>query len=133
MVEVKEAVNVEFHTVHVTVEAELLWSRISARLALEPGRAAYSEDKRDWMDKTLAFYDNFEWDLQVDNSNTSLPDCMAEVCKKVCANSEEFTRQYAMRLSAPSTPKQSTRPNLALERDSPSSDDSCEFEVRVDF
>ena len=63
MEEVKDAVNVEFYTVHVKVDAELLWQRIQARLANEPDRAKYNEDKRDWMDKTLQFYDTFEWDL----------------------------------------------------------------------
>ena len=63
MEEVKDAVNVEFYTVHVKVDAELLWQRIQARLANEPDRAKYNEDKRDWMDKTLQFYNSFEWDL----------------------------------------------------------------------
>ena len=45
------------------VEKELLWSRILSRLQREPGRVKYNEDKREWMEATLSFYESFQWDF----------------------------------------------------------------------
>jgi hypothetical protein len=131
MIEVKEAVNVEFHTVHVTVEAELLWSRIQARLALEPDRAKYSEDKREWMNKTLDFYNNFEWDLEVNNSHTSIEELKLKVITLVCERSKAFESLYQMRLAAPSTPKGKgdRRPDLFAQDDVTCDDRNVEIQV----
>lgn len=63
MKEVREAAGIEVYTVYLEVERELLWSRIQQRLKREPGRVKYNEDKREWMEATLNFYDNFKWDL----------------------------------------------------------------------
>lgn len=63
MKEVREAAGIEVYTVYLQVEKELLWSRILNRLKREPGRVKYNEDKREWMEATLNFYDNFLWDM----------------------------------------------------------------------
>ena len=63
MKEVREAAGIEVYTVYLQVERELLWSRIMDRLKREPGRVKYREDKREWMESTLQFYDNFKWDM----------------------------------------------------------------------
>ncbi|EQC40479.1 hypothetical protein SDRG_02371 [Saprolegnia diclina VS20] len=72
MKEVADFANVQFLTVHVNVEKELLWSRIQHRLQLEPERVRYAEHKRSKMEDCLAFYNSFPWDMQVHNDATSL-------------------------------------------------------------
>lgn len=72
MAEVEAATTIEIHTIHVKVEQEVLWKRISERLAAEPHRSKYNEGKKDWMMKTLDWYNNFAWDLTVDNSNDAV-------------------------------------------------------------
>ncbi|KAG7402225.1 hypothetical protein PHYBOEH_003484 [Phytophthora boehmeriae] len=72
MREVQDFAGVQFYTVHVQVERELLWRRIVARLELEPERLRLNEHKREWMEETLAFYESFQWDLTVDNDERSV-------------------------------------------------------------
>lgn len=72
MREVEEQTNVQFYTVHVAVEPELLWSRIVGRLEHEPERIRFNEHKRSWMEETLAFYNSFKWDLTVSNDERSV-------------------------------------------------------------
>ncbi|OQR93318.1 hypothetical protein ACHHYP_02667 [Achlya hypogyna] len=72
MQEVSEFANVQFLTIHVNVEKELLWSRIQARLMLEPERVRYAEHKRSKMEDCLAFYNSQPWDMQVSNDARSL-------------------------------------------------------------
>ena len=60
---------VELYTVHVKVDANMLWERICDRLLVEPERALYKENSREWMDEVKGFYDNFpHWSFTVDNS-----------------------------------------------------------------
>lgn len=72
MREVQEFSNVQFYTVNINVEPELLWSRILARLEREPERIRFNEHKREWMEQTLAFYNTFQWDFEVQNDNRSI-------------------------------------------------------------
>eukprot|EP00644_Phytophthora_capsici_P011879 jgi/Phyca11/563421/estExt2_Genewise1.C_PHYCAscaffold_120148 len=72
MKEVQDYAGVQFYTVHVLVERELLWRRICARLELEPERLRLNEHKREWMEETLAFYESFTWDLTVTNDERSV-------------------------------------------------------------
>ncbi|RLN87978.1 hypothetical protein BBJ28_00025007 [Nothophytophthora sp. Chile5] len=72
MREVERFAGVQFYTVHVQVERELLWRRILARLQVEPERLRLNEHKREWMEETLAFYENFNWDLTVANDERSV-------------------------------------------------------------
>jgi len=71
--EVEAATNIEIHTIHVKVEPEVLWKRIQTRLEAEPERTNYNEDKKSWMLQTLKWYNNFAWDMTVDNSRDSSP------------------------------------------------------------
>jgi len=68
--------NVFVHTVNLRVEPELLWSRITKRLAREPERAAYREDSREWMDATNGWYTSQKWDFSIDNNEKSVQDLM---------------------------------------------------------
>ena len=90
--EVREAAGIEIYTVYMTVEKELLWSRIQDRLSREPERKKYDEDKRAWMEKTVAFYDNFEWDLRVVNNNTTMPVLMRHILCKLSSRSPLLKR-----------------------------------------
>jgi len=71
MKEVEAATTIEIHTIHVKVDQEVLWRRIQKRLEAEPERSKYNEGEKSWMLKTLAWYNNFAWDLTVDNSQES--------------------------------------------------------------
>lgn len=39
------------------MEEELLWKRICERLKQEPERKKYNEDKKEWMQRTVQFYE----------------------------------------------------------------------------
>ncbi|CAK4384445.1 unnamed protein product [Aphanomyces euteiches] len=73
MEEITQFADIQFVTLHVTVERELLWRRIKNRLQLEPERIRYNEHKRSKMEDCLAFYHSFQWDMQVENDTRSLP------------------------------------------------------------
>ncbi|KAG9410920.1 hypothetical protein AC1031_018947 [Aphanomyces cochlioides] len=73
MEEITQFADIQFVTMHVTVERELLWRRIKNRLQLEPERIRYNEHKRSKMEDCLAFYHSFQWDMQVENDTRSLP------------------------------------------------------------
>jgi thymidylate kinase len=85
MREVQEFSAIQFYTVNISVEPELLWSRITERLEREPERVRFNEHKRSWMDKTLAFYDSFPWDMRVENDDRSI----AQVCDSIVAELRE--------------------------------------------
>jgi thymidylate kinase len=65
--EVAEEAGVHIVTLHLKVEPELLWRRIQKRLEVEPFRAKYREDKREWMETAQTWYDDFRWDLTIHN------------------------------------------------------------------
>lgn len=50
------ALGVRLTVVHVQVEREVLWGRITERLTLEPARADYKENSSEWMDYVLGRY-----------------------------------------------------------------------------
>lgn len=79
------AIDIHVITVYVRVNPETLWSRISSRLLVEPQRVNYSEDKIEWMNKTIAFYEDplRHWDFVVDNSFDSLFEVAREVCDQL--------------------------------------------------
>lgn len=90
MDEVLAAANIEIYSVHLEVDSEILWSRISSRLIQEPGRVAYDEDKREHMDKINEFYEGFEWDFTVDNSGEDGRKVVDDILKGVGELSEKF-------------------------------------------
>lgn len=94
MREVELHANVQFHTVHVQVERELLWQRILARLDREPERYRYNEHKQEWMDETLAFYNGFKWDLTVTNDKRTLPTIVENLSQLLIAQDDNFRLVY---------------------------------------
>ena len=90
--EVREAAGIEVYTVHCKVEKETLWKRIQERLVDQPERTKYNEDKRSWMDKTLEFYDNFNWDIVVNNTDTTMPHLMQDILRKLAVRSPQLKK-----------------------------------------
>jgi thymidylate kinase len=72
------------------VDTAILWERIQARLRREPERVRYNEGKREWMQKTLDFYNHFEWDAEVSNDDGSLAEVMENVLTVVKRRSRGF-------------------------------------------
>ena len=86
-------------TVHLRTPADLLWRRIQDRLAVEPQRIKLNEGKREWMDATLAWYDQFGWDLTVPNTTAPVSDLLQRVVLAVAARSPRF-RSFVLALPA---------------------------------
>jgi len=86
--EMREVADVHVHTVHLRTERELLWDRITARLEREPSRVSLGEDRREWMEKVLAFYDSMAWDLTVPNNSDSVVELMTTVMTALTTISE---------------------------------------------
>lgn len=74
---------IDLFTVSIRVEKGLLWQRIQDRLERCPERIKYNEHSYKWMEDTLAFYHNFAWDMQIDNSNGAIDDVKQDLLAKV--------------------------------------------------
>lgn len=90
--ELAHAAQIEIHTVYIKVRPSVLWKRIQARLLEQPGRLQFNENKREWMDQTLDFYDNFTWDCDIDNSDCSVPAVMENLVSMISRRSPRFQR-----------------------------------------
>lgn len=127
--EVRKAAGIEIYTVHMSVEKNLLWSRIQDRLQREPERRKYDEDKREWMEKTVRFYDNFQWDLVVQNNHITMPELMREI---LCSLSEKSPRLRSIMLDENRPGRDYFRERLGSDDIISSSDDdmvmSCDGE-----
>ncbi|TMW65416.1 hypothetical protein Poli38472_008058 [Pythium oligandrum] len=97
--EVEQAKNVQFYTVNINVEPELLWERIQARLEREPERVRFNEHKRSWMEQTLDFYNNFKWDFQVQNGVCSVSTVVDNITKELCERDGAFRDVHARKKS----------------------------------
>ncbi|KAJ0411532.1 hypothetical protein ATCC90586_001127 [Pythium insidiosum] len=97
MREVEQFSNVQFYTVNLSVEPELLWTRILERLEREPERVRFNEHKRSWMDQTLAFYDTFNWDLTVQNGADSISSVADNIVEVLCDRDPAFRLAHTMR------------------------------------
>lgn len=73
------------------VEPRLLWSRISERLRQQPERAKYNEGSREWMEKTVSFYESMckEW-LILENNENTLQECMDDLLLKLSSSVSTF-------------------------------------------
>ncbi|RHY69548.1 hypothetical protein DYB37_003877 [Aphanomyces astaci] len=97
MDEVSKFADIEFVTLHVNVERELLWRRIQRRLQDEPERIRYMEHKRSKMEDCLAFYNAFPWDMHVVNDARSLPVLAEQIISSV-AHKSHTMRVYLERM-----------------------------------
>ena len=82
--------DIHVYTIHIKVDEEILWSRIQGRLEKEPHRRNYNEHSREWMDTTLAFYNNKQWDFVVHNNTTSPIEVMHDVIRQVSLRTNRF-------------------------------------------
>ena len=113
MQEVREAAGIEIYTVYLQVREDILWGRISDRLKEQPERKKYDEDKREWMDKTVQFYETFnEWDLVVENNNLNTAEVMREIIGKLALRSQRL-RDTMQGANSPG--KEYFRKNLGVE------------------
>lgn len=86
--ELRVAADVHIHTVHLRTERMLLWERIQQRLLLEPERVSLREDKMDWMDAVLSFYEGMPWDVTVTNNEVTMPELVTSVMTQLSALSD---------------------------------------------
>jgi len=86
MEELRTEAGIEIFTVLIRVEREALWARIQARLAREPDRVLYKEDRRDWLDKVADFYETCDlWNMEVDNSEEDVTESLQELLARTVA------------------------------------------------
>lgn len=86
--EVREVFNIHIISVHLRTEPTLLWERIQARLLREPSRKAYREDKIEWMQEVLAFYDAMQWDYTVENNDVDITELRGELMASIAKTYE---------------------------------------------
>jgi thymidylate kinase len=79
-------------TVYVKVEPEVLWNRIQQRLVEEPYREKFNESSREWMDKTVNFYEDNDklWDFTVEN-NSSIDQLVDKVVARLSHHQPRFS------------------------------------------
>ncbi len=65
-------------TAHVAVDADILWTRIQARLAAEPERERYKEGDKKWMEHVVRFYESRDWSLRVTNNEPDAIDAVRD-------------------------------------------------------
>lgn len=98
--EVREAAGIEIYTVYLQVDEDVLWGRITNRLKDEPARKKYDEDKREWMDKTVRFYETFDWDIVVKNNQENT----AETMQNIIANLAKLSPRLRDIMLGPNRP-----------------------------
>eukprot|EP00792_Barthelona_sp_PAP020_P006657 TRINITY_DN3052_c0_g1_i1.p1 TRINITY_DN3052_c0_g1~~TRINITY_DN3052_c0_g1_i1.p1 ORF type:complete len:213 (-),score=44.64 TRINITY_DN3052_c0_g1_i1:53-691(-) len=82
--ELKEKCNINIVTVNLKCDRNTLWERISHRVIKEPHRKQYNEHLRSWMETTCDFYDSHEWDIVLNNTNTSVDKTANDLTDEVC-------------------------------------------------
>lgn len=94
--ELKTLSNIHIYTIHVKVDRPLLWQRIEQRLKAQPFRKQLNEDKIEWMDRTLAFYNHPDrkWDFEVYNNTNSIRDCFHGLIDTLCTRVDSFQDSY---------------------------------------
>lgn len=98
--EIREAAGIEVYTVYMKVDNDILWERIQNRLEMEPDRRKYDEDKREWMEKTVRFYEDFQWDLVVENNDITMPVLMQKILQSLAVRSPQL-RQIMSQSDSP--------------------------------
>jgi thymidylate kinase len=133
MKEVQEFSQVEFITVHVQVEKELLWQRILNRLEEEPERVRFNEHQRSWMEQTLGFYEHFSWDLKIENDKRSIQEIVQQLYTRLSQHSEHFRLAYEQKKMAccenDTSVIFSCSTDTSSSRSSSSSNSDCESET----
>lgn len=82
-----EHANITVITIYLHVPQEVLWNRISKRLAQEPHRKQFNEHKREWMQYIYNLYHEFDWDYVISNEVDHDPSLMSRFFKNVTKHS----------------------------------------------
>eukprot|EP01138_Halocafeteria_seosinensis_P010479 gb/GECG01010699.1/.p1 GENE.gb/GECG01010699.1/~~gb/GECG01010699.1/.p1 ORF type:complete len:299 (+),score=36.06 gb/GECG01010699.1/:1-897(+) len=90
MREAERDAGIFIRTLHVKVEPELLWSRIQERLQREPHRYRYNENDRQWMETARSFYENFSWDVEIENNEVSIYEVVEQCCKMMIEHLPQY-------------------------------------------
>ncbi|KAG1695981.1 hypothetical protein DVH05_018968 [Phytophthora capsici] len=133
MKEVQDYAGVQFYTVHVLVERELLWRRICARLELEPERLRLNEHKREWMEETLAFYESFTWDLTVTNDERSVATIAENISRLLRERDDTFEAVYKCTKPRASSPHSSSNSMLSTDSECESAEEDHNMHVDSDW
>lgn len=67
---------IEIYTVLMSVDNDVLWTRICDRLEREPRRMKFNEHDRKWMEAAQDFYENHTWDHTVSNNSNNIQDAV---------------------------------------------------------
>lgn len=104
-----ELAGIHIITVYVKVDDEVLWERIGERLKREPAREKFNESSREWMDKTVSFYNNNSnlWDHVVEN-NSSIDELIDKVISNLSVEQPKF--QKIAQTIAPQIVREPTSP-----------------------
>jgi hypothetical protein len=94
------------------VERDTLWERIQERLQREPERVKYNENDREWMEKTVRFYESRRWDYTVCNDEENgVPTLMDKLLRLLSAELLDFVDMDDVRselgIESPPRPQQS--------------------------
>ncbi len=103
--QLRELAGIHIITVYVKVDPDVLYQRIVERLKHEPFREKFNESSREWMEKTVNFYDtNDLWDHTVEN-NSSINDLVDKIVmqiRKTQPRFEQIAQTVAERPQSPS-------------------------------
>lgn len=89
--ELSKMANIHVVTVRLSADRDIVWRRITERLKVEPERKKFNENKREWMDETMDWYDGFRWDITVDNGTISSEQCAPELVNHLCKSFPSFS------------------------------------------
>lgn len=92
--ELREQAGIQIFTVYLKTKPELLWERIQKRLSDEPFRAMYNEGSREWMDKTVSFYEGREWDYILHNNDVTIPEVLQMLLRLLDENLDNFSQYF---------------------------------------
>ena len=73
------SIGVCIHTVYMKVCEDVLWDRICERLEREPERRRYNEHNKEWLQRTLRWYEKNKWDHTINNNDECIEDVLAQL------------------------------------------------------
>jgi len=70
-------------TLNITCREDVLWNRVTERLAREPAREKLNEGSLEHLRMAMTFYDEHPWDHQVDNTDGGALERVLELLRKL--------------------------------------------------
>nr|CCA22315.1 conserved hypothetical protein [Albugo laibachii Nc14] len=83
MQEIQSLRRIQFHTVRIDVDPDVLYARICVRLEQEPERMRFHESDKNWMHTILTFYNAFPWDFTVKNESSDIRKVVLDILHRV--------------------------------------------------